>query len=98
MATATTIYLTDKQRQGLFRRARKRKTSLSEEVREALEFYLGLPPDVGMKDLEALARETKASLDRSNAKLDEASARAEGTVNKLDAINRTLDELAQERL
>ena len=98
MASATTIYLTGKQRKGLFSRARKRKTKFSEEVRAAVDLYLELPPNVDWKDLQAVAQEANASLDRSNARLDEAIGRVRTTVKKLDEIDRRLDELAQDRL
>ncbi len=92
--TPTTVYLTPKQRKGLFQKARRRKTSFSEELRAAADLYLQLPPEVGLNDLEALAKEASASLDRSNAKLDEAAARVQATIKKLDEIDRRLCELA----
>jgi hypothetical protein len=98
MATATTIYLTGKQRKGLFSRARRRKTSFSEEVREALDLYLDLPPDFDEEQFAALAREANASLSRSMARLDEAIAKVKMTVKKLGDIDRRLDELAERRL
>lgn len=71
MATPTTIYLTPQQRKRLFTRARKRKTSFSEELRAAVDLYLDLPPELDRKALASLVREANASLDRSIAKLDE---------------------------
>jgi hypothetical protein len=97
-ASPTTIYLSPTQREGLFRRARKRKTKFSDELRSAVDLYLQLPPDVDLKDLEALAKEANASLDRSNARLEEATARVKTTVRKLDEIDRRLDELAEDHL
>jgi hypothetical protein len=88
MATATTIYLTGKQRKGLFRRARTRRTSFSEEVREALDLYLDLPPDFEKERLAALAKEASASMDRSIAKLDEAIAFCRKTVERIDELER----------
>jgi hypothetical protein len=95
VASPTTIYLSPKQRQGLFRLARKRKTNFSKELRSAVDFYLQLPPDVDLKDLEALARGEDASLDPM---LDDAVARVKLTVKRLNAIDERLHELAQERL
>jgi hypothetical protein len=43
MALQTTIYITSRQRKGLFARARKRKTSFSDELRSAVDFYLASP-------------------------------------------------------
>jgi regulator of sirC expression with transglutaminase-like and TPR domain len=71
MATPTTVYINPNQRKRLFQRARRRKTSFSEELRAALDFYLDLPPDFDEKALAALVREANASMDRSIAKLDE---------------------------
>ena len=38
MATPTTVYISPQQRKRLFARARKRKTSFSEELRSAVDF------------------------------------------------------------
>lgn len=98
MASPTTIYLSPQQRKRLFTRARKRKTSFSQELRSAVDFYLQLPPNIDAEDLEALAREANTSLSRSIAKLDETIARVKITVKKLDEIDGRLDELAEDRL
>lgn len=71
MATPTTIYLDPQQRKKLFTRARKRKTSFSEELRAAVDLYLDLPPGLDRRTLGLLVSEANASLDRSIAKLDE---------------------------
>ncbi len=88
MATATTIYLTGKQRKDLFRRARKRKTSFSEEVREALDLYLDLPPEYDRESLAALARAANAAMDRSIIRLDETLATCRKVMEKLDELER----------
>lgn len=74
MATPTTVYINPKQRKRLFQRARQRKTSFSEELRAALDFYLDLPPDFDERAFAALVREANASMDRSIANLDETLA------------------------
>ena len=74
METPTTVYINGRQRKRLFQRARWRKTSFSEELRAALDFYLDLPPDFDEKAFAALVREANASMDRSIAKLDETLA------------------------
>jgi len=94
LGIATAIRITDGRKKGLLRRARRRKTTLEDELNSAIDLYLQLPPDVDMKDLEALAREANASLGRSIAKLDEAIATVEGTRKELGRIDRRLDELA----
>jgi hypothetical protein len=71
MATPTTVYIDPTQRRRLFQRARRRKTSFSEELRAALDFYLDLPPAFDAEAFAALVREANASMDRSIAKLDE---------------------------
>ena len=71
MATPTTVYINPKQRKRLFQRARRRKTSFSEELRAALDLYLDLPPDFDAEAFAGLVREANASMDRSIAKLDE---------------------------
>ena len=71
MATPTTVYITPRQRKRLFQRARRRKTSFSDELRTALDLYLDLPPDFDAEAFAALVREANASMDRSIAKLDE---------------------------
>jgi ribosomal 50S subunit-associated protein YjgA (DUF615 family) len=71
VATPTTVYITTQQRKKLFQRARRRKTSFSDELRSALDLYLDLPPDFDAEALAALVREANASMDRSIAKLDE---------------------------
>lgn len=86
MATATTIYLTDKQRKGFFKRARKRKSSFSKEVRKALDFYLDFPPDLDEQALAALVQEANASLDRSIAKLDETIAFCKKTMERINEL------------
>ncbi len=73
-ATATTVYLTPKQRKGLFARARKHKSTFSDELRAALDMYLDLPDGFDEKELGLLVKEANASLDRSIRRLDETIA------------------------
>jgi hypothetical protein len=98
MATPTTIYLHPQQRKRLFQRARRRRTSFSEELRAALDFYLDLPPDFDQQALSTLVQEAHASLERSMVRLDAMSDRVRTTGRKLDIIDRRLDELTQDRL
>jgi hypothetical protein len=98
MATPTTIYIHPQQRKKLFQRARRRKTSFSEELRAALDFYLDLPPDFDKGAFTTLVRDAHASLNRSIARIDAASAKAEMAGRKLIEIDRRLDELAQNRI
>ena len=93
MATPTTVYINPQQRKRLFQRARRRKSSFSEELREAIDLYLDFPTDIDRESLAALAKEASASLNRSIAMLDAMSHRVKTTGNKLAEIDRRLDEL-----
>jgi len=93
MASPTTIYITPRQRKGLFARARKRKTSFSDELRSAVDFYLDQPDDFDPKELELLAREAKASAERSVARLDAMIIRVNETAQHLDEFQRRIDGL-----
>jgi hypothetical protein len=98
MATPTTIYITPKQRKALFARARKRKTSFSDELRSAVDLYLDLPADFEEASFGVFVEEAKASMHRSIGKLDEAINRLKQTVHKLDELDGRLDELDKRRL
>jgi hypothetical protein len=93
MATPTTVYINPVQRKRLFQRARRRKSSFSEELREAIDLYLDFPVDIDRESLAALAKEANASLNRSIAMLDAMSDRVRTTGRKLAEIDRRLDEL-----
>ena len=93
MATPTTVYINPQQRKRLFQRARRRKSSFSEELREAIDLYLDFPPDIDRESLAVLAKEANASLNRSIAMLDAMSDRVRTTGRKLAEIDRRLDEL-----
>lgn len=98
MATPTTVYINPQQRKRLFQRARRRKTSFSEELRAALDFYLDLPPDFDQQGFSALVKAAHASLQRSMIRLDAMSNRVKTTGWKLEEIDRKLDELTQNRI
>ena len=92
-ATPTTIYINPRQRKRLFDRARRRKTSFSEELRSAVDLYLELQPGFDGRELGVLAQEAKAAMERSAARLDAASARLRQATERLDEADRRLDEL-----
>jgi hypothetical protein len=98
LLSAEKVHLTDKQRKALFSRAHMRRTSFSEELREAIDLYLDFPPDFDKESLAALAKEANASLNRSIAKLDAMSDRVRTTGRRIDKIDRRLDELTQNRI
>lgn len=88
MATTTTVYINSQQRKRLFQRARRHNSSFSEELREAIDLYLDLPPDFDKESLAALAKEANASLNRSIARLDEAISYCRRSVEKIDEFKR----------
>ncbi len=98
MATPTMIYLTTKQRKGYFSRARRHRTSFSEEVRKALDFYLEFPLDFDQEELGRLAEEANASLDRSIARLDGAILSMAKVAKALERSDRRLHELDRKHL
>jgi len=98
MATATTVYITPKQRKALFARARKRNTSFSEELRSAVDLYLDLPADFDEESFGAFIQEAKVSMHRSIGKLDESIDRLKQTIHKLDELDGRLDELDKRHL
>ena len=98
MATPTTIYITPKQRKALFARARKRKTSFSDELRSAVDLYLDLPADFEEASFGVFVEEAKASMHRSIGKLDESIDRLRQASRKLNELDGRLDELDKRRL
>jgi len=88
MATPTTIYINPQQRKRLFQRARRRKSSFSEELREAIDLYLDFPTDFDKESLAALAKEANESLNRSIAKLDDAISYCKRSTEKIDEFKR----------
>jgi hypothetical protein len=61
MATPTAVYVAPRQRKRLFQRARKRKTSFSDELRSAVDLYLELPPDWDLEAMTWRVKEINAS-------------------------------------
>ena len=72
MATAL-IHLDAKVKARLARRAKKRGRSFSEEVRNAVDFYLQIPAE-NEEELRILARAANESARRSIERLDETIA------------------------
>lgn len=69
----TSIYLTPLQKKALSRRAKKRRATVSEEIRTALDRHLGQDDDSELQ-LGLLADQANKSLARMIDKLDEAHA------------------------
>jgi plasmid stability protein len=93
MISAMTAYLSDKHRKALFSRARRHGTSLSAEVRKAIDLYLDFASEFDEESLARLAKEANASLNRSIARLDNAIACCRRTAEKLDDFDRHLQRL-----
>jgi hypothetical protein len=70
---AALIHFDPKQKRLLTRRAKQRGKSFSQAVRDAVDMYLDVPIETE-EELSALAREARASADRSIARLDETIA------------------------
>jgi hypothetical protein len=81
MATAL-INFDPKQKQRLTRRAKMRGKSFSQEVRDAVDMYLDIPVETEA-ELSALAREAKASANRSIARLDSTIAYLDRELKKI---------------
>jgi hypothetical protein len=88
MATPTTVYINPQQRKRLFQRARRRKSSFSQELSEAIDLYLDFPPDIERESWAALAKEANASLNRSIARLDKAIAFCRSSAEKINELER----------
>lgn len=84
MATSG-VQIDSKQRQRLAQRARKSGKSLNQEVHEALELYLSIPPEM-QKELSVTAKAANRAADRMIKRLDKTIAYVDRSLKK---INRT---------
>jgi hypothetical protein len=91
--SAMTAYLSDKQRKALLGGARRHGTSLFAEVRKAIDLYLEFAPEFECEGLDLLAKEAKASMDRSIATLDEAIDSCRRASERIDEFDRHLRRL-----
>ncbi len=83
---ATTIYLDERQKRGLYRLAKAKGSQFSREIRTAIDQHLaGFPPtsEFNSEDLNHLAKEANESVERMLRRLDE-------TTRRLDAVIRTV--------
>lgn len=81
MATAL-IHMDPKQKARLARRAKLRGKSFSQEVRDAVDFYLDIPMGEE-EELEALAREANRAADRMIKRLDVTIANVDRTLKQM---------------
>jgi len=70
----TSIYLTPQQKRRLASRAKQRRTTVSEEIRTALDKHLSAAGEEDELQLSLLVTEANKALDRMIRKLDEAHA------------------------
>lgn len=73
----TNVYLEDAQRKTLERLAKKNKSNLSVEVRNAVDVYSTGMSVQDVKMLDETTRKAKSDIDEMNATLDVGLARAE---------------------
>jgi hypothetical protein len=66
---ATLVHIKPEQKRRLVRKARRRGTSVSQEMRNALDFYLELPED--HNELAELAAAARRATERMIERLDE---------------------------
>ena len=88
---ATTIYLDERQKKGLSRLAKVKGSHFSREVRTAIDQHLaGSHPTAGVspEDLQRLAKEANASVERMLRRLDETSRRLDAVIRTVERSNR----------
>ncbi len=89
--TATTVYLDEKQRKGLYRLARAKGSHFSEEIRAAIQQHLvGYAQGSGPngEELSRLAREADQSIERILKRLDGTNRRLDIVIRKVARSNR----------
>jgi hypothetical protein len=89
--TATTVYLDEKQRKGLYRLARAKGSHFSEEIRAAIQQHLvasAQGPGPNPEELRRLAREAGQSVERMLKRLDDTNRRLEIVVRQVARSNR----------
>ena len=73
---STTIYLETGQMRELKKRARRKDTTFSSEVREAIDQYLAMPDSrMSEEELEALLNQAQKSMKNMARLLDQANAK-----------------------
>ncbi len=77
---ATLVHIRPEQKRRLARKARRRGTSVSQEMRNALDFYLELPED--QNELAELAAAARRATEQMVERLDEALAVTNRTLRR----------------
>lgn len=86
MATSV-VQIDSKQRERLARRAKKSGKSINQEVRDALELYLSIPPAM-QKELSVTAKAADRAADRMIKRLDKTIAYVDRTLKKVNRAPR----------
>ena len=88
---ATTVYLDEKQKKGLYRLAKTKSSHFSEEIRAAIQQHLtvhGQGPDVSPDELSRLATEANQCVERMLRRLDETNRRLDAVIRTVGRSNR----------
>jgi len=86
--TLTNVYLERKQKEALARKAKARGTSLSAEVRSAIDAYLAGVSAENLQLLDEATRRAETEINEMNAILDRANARAQRFFKEIDQLRR----------
>lgn len=88
---ATTVYLDEGQRKGLYRLAKAKGSRFSAEIRSAIQQHLagrGQKTDVDPEELRRLAREADQCVDRMLRRLDDTNRRLDSVIRTIARSNR----------
>ncbi len=88
---ATTVYLDESQKKGLYRLAKTRGSRFSEEIRSAIQHHLasrGRKADVDAEELRQLASEADQCVDRMLNRLEDTNRRLDSIIRTVGRSNR----------
>jgi len=88
---ATTVYLEESQKKGLYRLAKTRGSHFSEEIRSAIQHHLaarGQKADVDTEELRHLASEADQCVDRMLKRLEKTNRRLGSIIRTVERSNR----------
>ena len=80
------IHLEPKQKKALKARAKQKGSSLSEEVRQAIDVHLNGATAAEMEALDVLSRQAEVDLQHMNNSLDAAIAKLDSTFDEIARI------------
>jgi hypothetical protein len=89
--TATTVYLDEKQRKGLYRLAKAKGSHFSEEIRVAIQEHLAgqtQGPGPNPEELGRLAREAEQAVERMLSRLEDTTRRLDIVIRRVGRSNR----------